>query len=169
MKAGPGPDDAQDHYIRELGRESPGEPEPGGVFARVESAIMAYRIYPPSLLRGTLPNKTVEAGDTLALRMSLPMGLGFGFGTRVQSAGRSEDDNWVRSGFSYTTLQGHPELGEAWFHVEKERNSGLVRIHLSSWSRPGNLMAKLGRPLARRMQVRANRLALDHLERQSRD
>ena len=129
---------------------------------------MVYRIYPPSLLTGALPHSPVRIGDTLALRMNLPLGFGFGFGTKIQSAGRIEGKGWVRSGFSYTTLQGHPELGEAWFHVEKELGTGLVRIQLSSWSRPGNLLAWLGRPIARRMQVRANRLALDHLEKLSR-
>lgn len=168
VKAGPGPRDARDHYIRELGREAPGEPESNGMFERVEKAIMAYRIYPPSLLAGTLPRSSVQVGDTLALRMNLPFGFGLGFATRIQGAGRVEDGGWIRGGFSYSTLQGHPELGEAWFHVEKELDTGLVRIHLSSWSRPGNLMARLGRPVARRMQVRANRLALDHLEFQSR-
>ena len=100
--------------------------------------------------------------------MNLPFGFGLGFGTRVRSAGRFEQDGWLHSGFSYTTLEGHPELGEAWFWVEKHLASGRVRIHLKSWSRPGNLMARVMRPMARRMQVRANRLALDHLESQSR-
>ena len=169
VKAGPGGRDAQDHWIRELGRELPGAPEPGGLFERVEQAIMAYRVYPPSLLTAALPNPVVRTGDTLALRMNLPCGFGLGFGTRVRSAGRVVEGDRVRAGFSYITLQGHPELGEAWFQVEKEQRTGLVRIHRHSWSRPGNWLAWLGRPLARRMQIRANRLALDHLERQSLD
>ena len=167
VKLGPGSRDARDRYIREVGKESPGAPEMGGVFERIERAIMGYRIYPPSLLQGQLPSVSIQSGDTLALRMMLPLGFGLGFGTRVQSAGRTEGEGWIRSGFSYTTLKGHPELGEAWFCVEKEAATGLVRIHLHSWSRPGNLLARLGRPIARRMQIRANRLALDHLESQS--
>lgn len=168
VKLGPGSRDAQDRYIRVAGQESPGPPEMGGPFERIERAIMGYRIYPLSLLKGQLPNASIQSGDTLALRMALPLGFGLGFGTRVQSAGRTESEGWVRGGFSYTTLQGHPELGEAWFWVEKETATGLVRIHLHSWSRPGNLFARLGRPLARRMQIKANQSALDNLEIQGR-
>lgn len=168
VKAGAGGNDARDRYVRQLGWEIPGPPVPGGPFERVERAIMAYRIYPPSVLTGVLPRPALQVGDTLSLRMNLPLGFGLGFGTRVQTAGREDGGDWVRSGFSYTTLVGHPELGEAWFQVEKELATGLVRLHLSSWSRPGNLLARLGRPIARRLQIRANLLALDHLEEQSR-
>lgn len=169
VKSGPTPDDCQDDYFCDLALERVGEPESDGVFERTERAIMAYRICPPTLLVGSLPHQTIRIGDTLALRMNLPFGFGLGFGTRIQSAGRFGRDGWLCSGFSYTTLKGHPELGEAWFWVEKEWESGRVRIHLKSWSRPGNLMARIARPIARRMQIRANRLALDHLESQSRN
>ena len=73
-------------------------------------------------------------------------------------------DGVCRAGFTFRTLQGHPELGEETFFVEKDRASGAVRAGLRSWSRPGLWLTRLMSWFARRVQVRASRAALDHLE-----
>jgi len=69
-----------------------------------------------------------------------------------------------RAGFTYQTLEGHPELGEETFSVEKDEASGRVSVALRSWSRPGAWLISLVYPYARRCQLRAGRAALDHLE-----
>jgi uncharacterized protein (UPF0548 family) len=90
-------------------------------------------------------------------------GIDLLFGARViatfdkQAAG-----NW-RTGFTYQTLQGHPELGEETFQVEKDLASGRVTVSLRSWSRFGLWLTRLAYPYTRRVQVRAGHAALDHL------
>ncbi|MFD2083155.1 Uncharacterized protein, UPF0548 family [Actinopolymorpha cephalotaxi] len=56
-----------------------------------------------------------------------------------------------RRGFAYGTLPGHPERGEESFVVSRETD-GTVTFTVTAFSRPGNLLARLGGPLARRIQ-----------------
>ncbi|MGW0230850.1 DUF1990 family protein [Actinopolymorpha singaporensis] len=56
-----------------------------------------------------------------------------------------------RRGFAYGTLPGHPEQGEESFVVSRETD-GTVVFTVTAFSRPGNLLARLGGPLARRTQ-----------------
>ena len=68
-----------------------------------------------------------------------------------------------RTGFTYRTLAGHPELGEETFCVEKNLGSGEVQVALTSWSRPGLWMVRVGSPLARQLQRTVNEGALVRL------
>lgn len=56
-----------------------------------------------------------------------------------------------RRGFAYGTLPGHPEQGEESFVVSRETD-GTVVFTVTAFSRPGNLLTRLGGPLARRTQ-----------------
>ncbi|SDM64779.1 DUF1990 family protein [Allokutzneria albata] len=56
-----------------------------------------------------------------------------------------------RTGFAYGTLPGHPECGEEAFVLE-HRDDDRVTFTLSAFSRPATVLAKLGGPLARRVQ-----------------
>ena len=62
------------------------------------------------------------------------------------------DDEVDRYGFGYGTLSGHPEQGEESFVIA--RTGGNVRFEITAFSRPAALLAKLGQPVARRIQTR---------------
>lgn len=160
--AGPTPHSNHDHHRRIVGVEPPGAALLDGPFARVAAAIRRYDVFPPGLGRGRL-RRPVEVGDTVGLRYYLFPGLHIFFASRVSQVFQDE----LRSGFTYQTLQGHPEIGEETFAVSKDARTGAVTVSLTAWSELGLPFGAAVRPLARRWQLAAGRLALDHLERLS--
>ena len=58
-----------------------------------------------------------------------------------------------RYGFAYGTLPAHPEEGEEHFVVT--RNEHGVRYEVVAFSRPHDLLTKLGGPVPRRLQAHA--------------
>ncbi|MFC6706428.1 DUF1990 family protein [Flexivirga alba] len=73
-----------------------------------------------------------------------------------------------RFGFTYGTLQGHPEAGEERFVVER-RADGTVQLEIEHWSRPARWFTQLAGPLARLAQSRATAAYLQAAERHARD
>jgi uncharacterized protein (UPF0548 family) len=59
-----------------------------------------------------------------------------------------------RFGFAYGTLPGHAESGEERFTVEWREAAGAVWYDIQAFSRPRQVLARLGYPLARRLQRR---------------
>lgn len=59
----------------------------------------------------------------------------------------------IRYGFAYGTLPEHGEIGEERFSVELHLGSGEVWYDLYAFSRPGMLLARIGYPLTRYLQV----------------
>jgi uncharacterized protein (UPF0548 family) len=60
-------------------------------------------------------------------------------------------------GFAYGTLPGHAESGEELFLVEWDRATSEAAYSIVAFSRPRHWLARLGRPLVRRMQRRFQR------------
>jgi len=58
------------------------------------------------------------------------------------------------TGFAYGTLTAHAEIGEERFAIEWRRAEDSVWYDLYAFSRPGHSLARLGYPLARRLQRR---------------
>lgn len=58
-----------------------------------------------------------------------------------------------RVGFGYGTMTGHQERGEAAFLLEAA--DGRTRFTVRSFSVPGTLLSKLGKPVVRILQARA--------------
>ncbi len=58
-------------------------------------------------------------------------------------------------GFAYGTLQGHPEMGEVSFVLQKSENS--VTFEIASFSKRANVLARLAQPLSRYLQIRATK------------
>jgi uncharacterized protein (UPF0548 family) len=161
---GPTPADLVLRFEREVGVEAPGPPAPDGPHRRAADAILRYEAFPPWLIRGVLERPVLEVGDTVGVRLRLPLGMALFFAARVVDRFDGPDGGLWRTGFTYRTLAGHPELGEETFSVEKDLATGRVRVALRSWSRPGTWFTRLGRPAMRRLQRFANAAALDHLE-----
>jgi uncharacterized protein (UPF0548 family) len=63
-------------------------------------------------------------------------------------------DERDRYGFAYGTLPSHPEEGEEHFVVSRAAD-GMVRFDVVAFSRPHDLLTKLGGPIPRRIQARA--------------
>jgi uncharacterized protein (UPF0548 family) len=60
----------------------------------------------------------------------------------------------ARFGFAYGTLPGHVEMGEELFLVEWDRATDVVTYSIQAFSRPRHPLARVGRPLVRRLQRR---------------
>lgn len=58
-----------------------------------------------------------------------------------------------RYGFGYGTLPHHPEQGEEAFLVERSPD-GQVAFRIRAFSRPGQLLTRLGSPVGRAVQAR---------------
>jgi len=162
-----GPDKAcrRDAYELEITREPAGEPTPDGPFERAAAAILRYEIFPTTLLTPVVQRTPLQVGDTVGARYHFAPGVDLFFASRVVAVIRTFDaaTELHRAGFTYRTLEGHPEFGEETFCVEKHAATGAVVVALRSWSRAGNWLSKLGWPLARRLQVSASRGALTEL------
>jgi uncharacterized protein (UPF0548 family) len=59
-----------------------------------------------------------------------------------------------RWGFAYGTLPGHAESGEELFRVEWHEEDDSVWYDILAFSRPRHILARLGKPLVRRLQKR---------------
>lgn len=65
-------------------------------------------------------------------------------------------DEADRYGFAYGTLPGHPECGEEAFVVERA-GEGRALFRIIAFSRPAELLARIGGPVTRALQQRATR------------
>lgn len=148
---------------RTVATEVPGFPVANGPYARIAASIFKYEIFPITTLTPVLVRVPLEVGDTVGACFHAVPGLRIFFASRVvEKFDEAEGQIW-RRGFTYRTLNGHPELGEETFSVEKNTVTGAVTVRLRSWSRAGSLLTKMGKPVMRLVQARANLAALDFL------
>jgi uncharacterized protein (UPF0548 family) len=68
-----------------------------------------------------------------------------------------------RFGFAYGTLAGHPERGEEAFHVVRDE-AGTVSFEVVAFSKPADLLTKLGGPISRLAQAVATRRYLEGIK-----
>lgn len=66
----------------------------------------------------------------------------------------SIDGAVAKFGFAYGTLPGHVEMGEELFLVEWDQATDAVVYSILAFSRPRHPLARIGRPLVRRLQQR---------------
>ena len=71
-------------------------------------------------------------------------------------------DETDRQGFAYGTLPGHPEKGEESFTVSRTSEGGTV-FEITAFSRPSELLVRLGSPVARAVQNRTTERYLQAL------
>jgi uncharacterized protein (UPF0548 family) len=72
-------------------------------------------------------------------------------------------DEPTRHGFAYGTLPTHPEMGEEYFGVSI--NDDVVRFELCAFSRPHAMLARLGGPITRQLQLAATRRYGENMQR----
>lgn len=132
----------------------------GRAFDWASKEVLAYRIFPPSVLRAKVCTSSGLLRMGAIIVQHVPLGPFF-----LEAAVRvvqvtKPDSGGIRMGFRYATLEGHPERGVAEFIVEQRTGPSRVAFSIESWSEAGHWTTRLSRPLARWMQKRASRHAL---------
>lgn len=120
------------------------------LFERAQSSLMAWRQFdiPWLEFHGA---RRVEPEQVVATLVSVA-GVWFLNPCRVVFAEFSPDRNSVC--YAYGTLRGHAECGEERFRVSFDPATEKVQYEIAAFSRPAIVLAKLGYPLARRLQKR---------------
>lgn len=160
----------RDRRVLELGREAPGEPEPGGLLETAAALVNNYEFSDPSILRAAFR----QPGDLVGRDMLLEgrfLVLRFLLGVRI-TAELNEVRDGPRGperviGWSYQTLRGHLEQGRLAYELAKELDSGRVEFRIVAHSRCApirNPVVRLGfRLFGRRTQLKFYRRALARL------
>jgi uncharacterized protein (UPF0548 family) len=151
-----------DHYDACVQRD-PGA-SPSVLFGRVRERLFTYNVFPPLLIHAVVcPSGRITEGTTIVQRIMLgPVALEMA--VRVIAVWDREDDGVREAGFTYVTVAGHPERGIATFRVRLHED-GRVLVLIDVCSRPGLLLTRLGRPVARLSQRGITRSALRRLAR----
>ena len=156
--------DAHPYSYREVGASENGTPAgydldhnrtllghgPAAFEAACE-AIRRWRMFPPPWTEVQPPDTPIEAGRVVTM-------LARAFGLWWMNACRivyvvDETTPVRRFGFAYGTLPAHVERGEERFTVEWD-DEDRVWYDVRAFSRPRYWLARLGYPLARRLQRR---------------
>ncbi|MBA3541293.1 MAG: DUF1990 family protein, partial [Deltaproteobacteria bacterium] len=106
------PREHHDVYERDVTPEPAGAP--GAVYRRLADAIMGYSIFPPRIVEGVV-RRRIQLGDTVGVHYLRLRVVRLFFASRVTAVFDESDGTWARTGFTYCTLVGHPELGEETF------------------------------------------------------
>jgi uncharacterized protein (UPF0548 family) len=131
-------------------------------FGRIRTRLFVYDIFPPNLIRFVLcPDRAIES-DTLIVQRAGIGPIRLESAVRVVETWDRDADGERDAGFRYVTLAGHPERGVASFSVRRD-SSGDVRLTLDARSDAGTLITRIGRPVARRVQLAATKAALNRL------
>jgi uncharacterized protein (UPF0548 family) len=133
-----------------IGRERPGEPEPGGAWETGCRLVGEYEFADARIVRGVYRRDAELLGRDMLLEGRF-FGLRFYLGVRVTGVSDEERDTgdgperaW---GWSYQTLDGHLEQGRLGYEVIKNLGTGLVTFRVAGYSRPapiGNPVIRLG-------------------------
>ena len=117
-----------------LGREEPGEIEPGGLAEKAAALVASYEFADPAILRAVYrtPSDLVGRNMLLVGRFLL---LRFAMGVRVTESHDDVRDGEHRIGWSYQTLEGHLEQGKLTWEVAKDLASGEVESRIRAFSR----------------------------------
>jgi Domain of unknown function (DUF1990) len=109
-----------------------------------------YNIFPNNIMsfltEWTDQKRQMQIGDTIVQQAFIPPFRLFSqkiiFGVRINNI--IDEEN--RIGFSYETLNGHVEMGESTFTIEKTKDDKTIfKIH--TFSKPGNILTKLVGPI----------------------
>ena len=104
----------------------------------------------------------VATGTTVVLAAPLPLGHALAACRIVATV----DDPGERFGFAYGTLPLHPEEGEEAFIVTRDAAGGAT-FEIRVFWRPHHVLAKLGAPVATRLQRQATGRYLDAMVRRA--
>lgn len=116
-------------------------------FEQAAQILLGWEMHRRAGVRVRASSDYVTQGAVAVLRL----GVGrLGVDAPVRVAYLVEEPG--RKGFAYGTLPGHPESGEEAFVVELNEG-GAVTITITAFSRPFVLLARLGGPITRGIQL----------------
>jgi uncharacterized protein (UPF0548 family) len=122
------------------------------VFAAAQAALRRWEHFRLGWVETWPPERPIQAGQAVAVIARL-FGLWWVNACRIVYV--VDDKGPVqRFGFAYGTLPEHAESGEERFTVEWHEADDAVWYDILAFSRPQQLLARLGYPLARRLQWR---------------
>jgi uncharacterized protein (UPF0548 family) len=123
-----------------------------GTFAAAKAALRRWDHFRLGWVETWPPDTPIQVGQVVAVIARL-------FGLWSLNACRivyvvEEERPVKRYGFAYGTLPQHAESGEERFTVECHEADDAVWYDILAFSRPQQLLARLGYPFARRLQKR---------------
>ncbi len=121
-------------------------------FEKAKTAVRAWKMFGMDWVKLFRDETPIAVDNTVAIMVSH-------FGFYSLNAARivyviDEVDGLERYGFAYGTLGAHSEQGEERLSVEYHPEPGEVWYDIYAFSRPASALAKVGFPLARRLQRR---------------
>lgn len=122
------------------------------VFSKAIAAIKSWEMFNIGWLTLCWPDAAIEP-DSMVAVLARHMGFWSLNACRIVSVIDDYDPD-RRYGFVYGTLPEHVECGEERFTVEWRRGDDTVWYDILAYSRPNQLLAKLGYPIARSLQHR---------------
>jgi uncharacterized protein (UPF0548 family) len=161
-----------DHHHAEIGSEPPGPPLQDGAFAKAVHAIRNYEFPDPKLIRALFDPGQELRGRNMLMQAHF-LGFTFYFGVRVVEIVDETRPNEAGHpstawGYPYRTLQGHFEIGEIRFLIEKDHVSGKVSFFIDAYSRPDripNIFYRLGfRLFGRSLQKYFARSSIERMQ-----
>lgn len=138
-----------DRYDAELGRGAE-------VFERACAAVDRFVMYPKPW---TEIHRNFEKPREGAMFIALIRHLGFWSAnpSRIVYTVDETGGETRRYGFALGTVTGHAETGEERFEVSWDTRTDVITYHVLAFSRPYELLARLGTPIARALQRRFGR------------
>jgi uncharacterized protein (UPF0548 family) len=126
--------------------------EGAGTFAAARAALERWDHFRLGWVEMWPPETPIQAGQVVAVIARL-LGLWWLNACRIVYV-VDEQGLVQRYGFGYGTLPEHAESGEERFTVEWHEQDDAVWYDILAFSRPQQLLARLGYPWARRLQRR---------------
>ena len=126
--------------------------EGAGTFAAAKSALRRWEHFRLGWVEAWPPETPIQAGQVVAVVARL-FGLWWLNACRIVYV-VSEETPDQRYGFAYGTLPEHAESGEERFTVAWQEADNVVWYDILAFSRPRQVLARLGYPFARRLQRR---------------
>ena len=141
----PPPTYVVDHTRIKLGIGGPG-------FMKAKAALQRWEHFQLGWVEPCWPNTPIEPGRVVGILANV-CGLWCLNACRIVYV-VDESGPIKRYGFAYGTLPEHAESGEERFTVEWDRHKDEVWYDILAFSRPHQVLPKLGYPIARRLQKR---------------
>ena len=122
-------------------------------FEKAKSAVRQWRMFAMPWVQLCWPDAEIRVDANVA-----SMVRHFGFASvnpcRIVYIFDEVTSAVERYGFAYGTLRGHEERGEERFTVEFRASDESVWYDVLAFSRPGNFVTTIGKPVARALQRR---------------
>jgi uncharacterized protein (UPF0548 family) len=125
------------------------------VFQAARAALQRWEQFRLGWVEAWPSDTSIKPGEVVAV-MGRAIGLWWLNSCRIAYV-VDESGQISKFGFAYGTLPGHVESGEERFLVEWDRGDNSVFYDILAFSKPNNILTRLGYPLVRRLQKRFGR------------